>query len=128
MSAMARTGPAPLEDERSWVPPDIEAARWLYARATSEGVSPGQARGLVAWLITLPDSRADDPTTNTQRSRYRRILHRLGEPPWDRVRFGGKGAYSRSGGRTGRNHQGRRDRRSRVWPRGASFVPDRIAS
>lgn len=126
MSPMARTGPAPLEDERIWIPATLEEAREIYARAVADGVPVSQARGLVAWLITLPERRCDDPTTDTQRSRYRQILHRLGRPPRDHLRFEDKGAYISSLD-AAKGGTSRRDRRSRRWGRPLALL-ERIAS
>lgn len=83
MSLMARTGPAPLTDERRFVPETIDEARQLYAALVDDGSSLSMARGIVTWLIMLPERRADDPAPNSLRRDYRRQLQRLGLPPWD---------------------------------------------
>lgn len=87
------SGPRPLVDERRYVPPDLAAARELYRELLRTGTPISQARGIVAWLVTLPEQRRDDPCTDTVRRNYRRRLAALGSPPWERTRIEDTGAY-----------------------------------
>lgn len=84
MDAMARSGPAPLIDERWFIPRTLDDARALKRALVDVGVPHSQARGVVTWLIELTEHRSDDPSSNLTRSRYRQVLARLGEPPWGR--------------------------------------------
>lgn len=92
MKPMARMGPAPLIDERHFVPSDLKEARALSDALVAAGVPIAQARGVVMWLVELPERRADDPASDVTRSRYRQCLARLDGPPWDREPNESKGA------------------------------------
>lgn len=88
---MPMPGPAAIIDERSFVPRTIEEAQQLYDGLIDVGVPVAVARGIVTWLIVLPERRADDPASNQLRSQYRQALLRLGVPPWEPN--GDMGAY-----------------------------------
>lgn len=84
MKNMAKSGPAPLIDERDFFPPDLNAARRLREALVASGASIALARGVVGWLIDAQShlTRADDPASDLTRSRYRQALARLDGPPW----------------------------------------------
>lgn len=104
MGAVAKTGPAPLIDETDFVPADLAQARRLYEAMVHAGTPRSQARGILAWLITLPDSGPYDPSSAVMRSRYRKELVKLGEPPW-------RGEPSEYTGALLSSQRGRRSRR-----------------
>jgi hypothetical protein len=85
MIGMARPGTKPMIDERDFVPRSIDEARALYGSLVRSGTSVSQARGVVSWLIVLPEQRSDDPASDMVRRDYRRALLPLGEPPWGKV-------------------------------------------
>lgn len=116
---MVRTGPRGLADERRFQPLSIEQARALYDALVDQGTPISQARGLVTWLIVLPDRRGDDPAANSTCRDYRRELARLGVPPWAEKSPGANedtGAYrARSAQFPGRLQRFRH--LGRIWPR-----------
>lgn len=79
---MSKTGRPALIDERLFIPFDLSEARDLYAALLESGTPLSQARSIVTWLITLPEKRSEDPSTDSVRRDYRRRLQALGEPPW----------------------------------------------
>lgn len=90
---MRKGGIKPMIDERRFVPRSIDDVPVLYTGLLETGTSAPMARGLIGWLLTLPDTRSDDPAGNPTRTRYRQALLRLGTPPWDEA----MGAYLSSG-------------------------------
>jgi hypothetical protein len=77
--------PPKIIDERLFVPADGDQARQLYEAIVALPapiVRPSTARVLLGWLLTLSEKRTDDPAADSQRRDYRRILERLGSPPW----------------------------------------------
>lgn len=65
-------------DETEFIPPNLEAARSLKQALMECGTPEAQARGIVCWVIELPE----DTLSGTLRATYRRELARLGSPPW----------------------------------------------
>lgn len=80
-------------DERLFKPATIEQAKELYEALIQAGTSYAVARGLLGWILVLPERRSEDPAGNQVRRDYRRELLRLGKPPWG-LPAGGKGAYT----------------------------------
>lgn len=68
-------------EETEFIPPNFEAARALKRALVGQGTTAAQARGIIGWLIELPEDTANDELRRV----YRRELARLGTPPW-RVR------------------------------------------
>ena len=83
MNPVARPGPAPVIDEWQFVPTSVEQARQLYAALVRVGTPVSQARGMVTWLLVLPEHHSDDASASVLRSRYRQALLNLGSPPWE---------------------------------------------
>lgn len=81
-------------DERDFVPQTTKQARDLYHALVAADVPVAQARGIVTWLLVLPERRADDPASNMLRRDYRRCLLLLEIPPWKKslVAVGGSQA------------------------------------
>lgn len=75
-------GTIPLIDEREFTPLDLEELQALVAALVEHGTGVALARTIGSWLVTKGEARAEDPTSKTQRSRYRKELAKLGEPPW----------------------------------------------
>lgn len=86
-----------LADETEFIPTDLRQARRLHVALVDSGTPVAQARGIVSWLIMLPQQ---DAASGQLRTTYRRELARLGTPPWrPRSRVSAtraKGAYVRS--------------------------------
>jgi hypothetical protein len=77
-----RTGPKPLVNERDYVPRTLEEARQLFDALTAlDKMTRGQARSIVGTLQTLPERYT--PAFSVQVVGYRKILARIGRPPWD---------------------------------------------
>ena len=72
--------PPKIVDERRFVPETIAQAQALYSALVRQGTPITQARGLVTWLILLPERRSEDPASDVLRRDYRRELLRLGAP------------------------------------------------
>jgi hypothetical protein len=68
-----------LADETEFIPADLGQARWLLDALVGNGTPPRKARGLVGWLIELPE----DSRSNKVRAAYRAELARLVAPPWN---------------------------------------------
>ena len=114
MGRMAKSGPAPLIDETSFVPRDLDEARALSAALVAQGgVSPAQAATVVMFLVHLRDAERT-PAHRVRASEYRRILARLGQPPWSNEAMGAllmadaAKQKGRGGGHRPRNSQGQR--------------------
>lgn len=92
-------GRPPIVDLKLWTPADIRQMRRLRDALVDNGTSRTVAARLV---VALDDLRrtGDDGLNAVQRTRYRKELARLGEPPWAdlraRVATRAKGAYSAS--------------------------------
>lgn len=84
------SGTPPAIDERRYKPPTIEAAQDLYDALVATGIPICVARGVLAWVLVVPERRADDPASAVIRSKYRKALGRVGTPPWERVRSNGR--------------------------------------
>ena len=69
---------AKLADETEFIPTDLAQARALQKALRAQGTPVSRARGIVAWLIELPE----DVASGDLRATYRKELARLGSPPW----------------------------------------------
>ena len=132
MQNMAKTGPAPMLDFLDYVPRDDKERLQLVRSLVGSGVAPGPAWNLMELLERLgktgDDGLGSSNSAYVQRSRYRRMLARLGEPPWDRLRFGDKGALISSVNELAdRRRRGRAPSWGRRWGRPMSLL-ERVAS
>ena len=80
-----------LADETEFIPTTLPQARALQKALVAQGTPVVQARGIVGWLIELPDDQANDEL----RRRYRAELARLGMPPWRHPGDGTAGGFAR---------------------------------
>lgn len=84
--AMAKTGPAPMLNMADFIPRnDQERFRFISALVES-GVGPSQAWTLLEILERIgrtgDDGLGPSKAAHVRRSQYRRMLSRLGDPPW----------------------------------------------
>lgn len=72
--------PRSLQIEAHYISTDVVELANLKAKLLDNGEPPSLASGLVGWLVDKAAGRRDLTAAST-RSRYRRALEALGEPP-----------------------------------------------
>lgn len=96
MRPMAKSGPAPVIDERRFVPTSLSQARALNrALLEKADASRSEAAGCVMLLMHLDEVERTE-SVRVQISRYRRLLVQLGTPPWDQDPKESMGAHRAS--------------------------------
>lgn len=81
MKNVSKFGPAPSIDEHAFIPPTRAHAFVLETALVASGCSRARAGTIVMALIRLGET-GHDGMIPPERSRYRRDLRKLGQPPW----------------------------------------------
>lgn len=72
--------PRSIQIEGHYITSDVAELATLKSRLIDAGASPVTANGVLGWLVDKAAGRRDVTGPST-RSRYRRALEALGEPP-----------------------------------------------
>lgn len=84
--AMAKTGPAPMLNMADYIPRNDQERFQLISALVDSDVGPSQAWTLLEVLERIgrtgDDGMGPSKTAHVRRSQYRRMLSRLGGPPW----------------------------------------------